>query len=682
LLRRRRLTAEKLEPRLALTAAGIMPTLLADPIASAATVEPAKVALADDAYENNDTVATAYDLGTLTSPKTIGSLVMADGADWYKFTIISAAKPGDFVSINFNNGQGDLQLAIYSSYGYVMGASEGTGNTEGVTLNLLQPGTYYAKVYGAGGAQNPSYSLTISPPAASTSLVDDGYENNDTAATAYDLGTLTAAKTINSLVMADSEDWYKFTITSAAKPTDFVSINFNNSQGDLQLAIYSSYGYLMGASQGTGNSEAVTLNLLQPGTYYAKVFGASGAQNPNYSITISPPAAPASAPVTVFPDVAYYGGTQDWALNSINAPEAWAQGYTGQGVIVAVVDTGVDFNHPELNSQIYVNPGEIAGNGIDDDHNGYVDDTSGWDFYSNDNYADDGNGHGTHVAGIIAAAANGFGVTGVAPGAKIMPVRVLGSDGSGSSNSVAAGIRYAVDNGADIINMSLGGSLSTVIQSAIQYAQQHNVLVVSAAGNDSGAMPTYPARLSASLSNLISVGAYNSSNVHASFSDLVGASGAVQVDAPGVAIYSTYLNGQYATLSGTSMATPEVSGLAALTLSANPSLTAAQLRNLIVAGANRAISGSDSVGGVNAAITVALAASGQTTASAASADPNAQLAAARTALANWFASLATELQSQATGQQGRSLGESLSLVSGASRGWRTSAIDQVMRAWG
>jgi subtilisin family serine protease len=426
----------------------------------------------------------------------------------------------------------------------------------------------------------------------------------------------------------------------------------------------------------------VTLNLLQPGTYYAKVFGASGAQNPNYSITISPPAAPASAPVTVFPDVAYYGGTQDWALNSINAPEAWAQGYTGQGVIVAVVDTGVDFNHPELNSQIYVNPGEIAGNGIDDDHNGYVDDTSGWDFYSNDNYADDGNGHGTHVAGIIAAAANGFGVTGVAPGAKIMPVRVLGSDGSGSSNSVAAGIRYAVDNGADIINMSLGGSLSTVIQSAIQYAQQHNVLVVSAAGNDSGAMPTYPARLSASLSNLISVGAYNSSNVHASFSDLVGASGAVQVDAPGVAIYSTYLNGQYATLSGTSMATPEVSGLAALTLSANPSLTAAQLRNLIVAGANRAISGSDSVGGVNAAITVALAASGQTTASAASADPNAQLAAARTALANWFASLATELQSQATGQQGRSLGESLSLVSGASRGWRTSAIDQVMRAWG
>ena len=621
------------------------------------------VALADDAYENNDTVGTAYDLGTLTSPKTIGSLVMTDSEDWFKFTITSAAKPGDFVSIGFNNSQGNLQLAIYSSYGYLMGASEGTGNTEAVTLNLLQPGTYYAKVYGAGGAQNPSYSLTISPPAAAATLVDDAYENNDSAATAYDLGTLTAAKTINSLVMADSEDWFKFKITSAAKPGDFVSIGFNNAQGNLQLAIYSSYGYLMGSSQGIGNSEGVTLNLLQPGTYYAKVYGAGGAQNPNYSLTISPPAA-VSAPVTMFPDVAYFGGSQDWSVNAINAPEAWAQGYTGQGVVVAVVDTGVQFNHPDLNSQIYINTGEIGGNGIDDDHNGYVDDTSGWDFYSNDNYADDGNGHGTHVAGIVAAAANGFGATGVAPGAKIMPIRVLGSDGSGSTNSVAAGIRYAVDNGADIINLSLGGPLSSVIQTAIQYAQQRNVLVVSAAGNESASLPTYPARLSASLSNVISVGAYSSAGAIASFSNDVGTSAAVQVDAPGVSIYSTYLNGQYARLSGTSMAAPQVAGLAALALSANSSLTAAQLRTLIVAGTSQAISGSDSNGGVNAAITVALAVSGQTSASAAGVEANAQLAAAQAALSNWFATLA--------------IGVEAGSLPGAHR---SAAIDEVLRGW-
>ena len=97
--------------------------------------------------------------------------------------------------------------------------------------------------------------------------------------------------------------------------------------------------------------------------------------------------------------MAYYGGSNDWNVNSINAPEAWAQGYTGQGVVVAVVDTGVDMNHPDLVSQIWVNPGEIAGNGIDDDHNGYVDDRSGWDFSAGDNNPDDGNGHGTHVAG-------------------------------------------------------------------------------------------------------------------------------------------------------------------------------------------------------------------------------------------------------------------------------------------
>ena len=621
------------------------------------------VALADDAYENNDTVGTAYDLGTLTSPKTIGSLVMTDSEDWFKFTITSAAKPGDFVSIGFNNSQGNLQLAIYSSYGYLMGASEGTGNTEAVTLNLLQPGTYYAKVYGAGGAQNPSYSLKISPPATAATLVDDAYENNDSAATAYDLGALTAGKTINSLVMADSQDWFKFTITSAAKPGDFVSIGFNNAQGNLQLAIYSSYGYLMGSSQGIGNSEGVTLNLLQPGTYYAKVYGAGGAQNPNYSLTISPPAA-VSAPVTMFPDVAYFGGSQDWSVNAINAPEAWAQGYTGQGVVVAVVDTGVQFNHPDLNSQIYINTGEIGGNGIDDDHNGYVDDTSGWDFYSNDNYADDGNGHGTHVAGIVAAAANGFGATGVAPGAKIMPIRVLGSDGSGSTNSVAAGIRYAVDNGADIINLSLGGPLSSVIQTAIQYAQQRNVLVVSAAGNESAPLPTYPARLSASLSNVISVGAYSSAGAIASFSNDVGTSAAVQVDAPGVSIYSTYLNGQYARLSGTSMAAPQVAGLAALALSANSSLTAAQLRTLIVAGTSQAISGSDSNGGVNAAITVALAVSGQTSAGAAGVEANAQLAAAQAALSNWFATLA--------------IGVEAGSLPGAHR---SAAIDEVLRGW-
>ena len=205
--------------------------------------------------------------------------------------------------------------------------------------------------------------------------------------------------------------------------------------------------------------------------------------------------------------------------------ESWAQGYTGQGVTVAVVDTGVQLTHPDFVNQIWVNPGEIAGNGIDDDHDGYVDDVNGWDFASNDNNPTDQNGHGTHVAGIIAAANNGFGATGVAPGARIMPVRVLDANGSGTDTAVAAGIRFAAQHGANIINLSLGGSYSSVIYAALQYAQSLNVLVVAAAGNEYAATPSNPSSASATLSNVLSVGAYDSSNRIASFSNHVGNSG-------------------------------------------------------------------------------------------------------------------------------------------------------------
>jgi subtilisin family serine protease len=189
---------------------------------------------------------------------------------------------------------------------------------------------------------------------------------------------------------------------------------------------------------------------------------------------------------------------------------------------------------------------------------------------------------------------------------------------------VAAGIRYAAANGADIINLSLGGGFSSIILAAIQYAMSLDVLVVAAAGNESAAAPGYPARFSASLANVISVGAYASSGAIASFSNDVGASGAVQVDAPGVGVYSTYVDGRYGSLSGTSMATPHVAGLAALALSANPNLTASQLRSLIVDGTDRAIAGSDSAGGVNAALTVALAVAGRTSSATTTAQAQAQ----------------------------------------------------------
>ncbi|MEZ6116119.1 MAG: S8 family serine peptidase [Pirellulaceae bacterium] len=154
----------------------------------------------------------------------------------------------------------------------------------------------------------------------------------------------------------------------------------------------------------------------------------------------------------------YFGGANDWNLNAINAPEVWSQGYTGEGIVVAVVDTGVDWTHVDLASNIWTNADEIAGDGIDNDRNGYVDDVYGWNFANRNANVQDANGHGTHVAGTIASLRNGSGSTGVAHDAQIMPVKVLGNNGSGSDYAVSQGIRYAVDNGADVINLSLGGA--------------------------------------------------------------------------------------------------------------------------------------------------------------------------------------------------------------------------------
>ena len=172
-----------------------------------------------------------------------------------------------------------------------------------------------------------------------------------------------------------------------------------------------------------------------------------------------------------------------WGLDRVGAPSAWAAGVTGAGITVAVVDTGVDATHPDLAANMWTNPGEIAGNGLDDDNNGFIDDSRGWDFASNDNDPMDLNGHGTHVAGTIAAANDGSGQTGVAYGARIMPARVLDAAGSGTYAAIANGVRYATANGARVINLSLGGRTgSPDLQLAIQEAAARGVVVVMAAG--------------------------------------------------------------------------------------------------------------------------------------------------------------------------------------------------------
>ncbi len=255
----------------------------------------------------------------------------------------------------------------------------------------------------------------------------------------------------------------------------------------------------------------------------------------------------------------------------IDAPEAWELHRDASGVIVAVIDTGVDITHPDLQGIIWVNEDEIPDNGIDDDGNGYIDDVYGWDFYHDDNTVfdpADGDDHGTHVAGTIAAVANNAtGVAGIAWGARIMPLKFLGPDGGSTAAAIQA-ITYAAQNGATLSNNSWGGGgYSEALRLAIEEA---GTLFVAAAGNDAldnDIIPHYPS--SYDLDNVIAVAASDWEDGLASFSNYGRQS--VDLAAPGFWILST-VPGAYDWFAGTSMATPHVAGAAALLIAAFPDM--------------------------------------------------------------------------------------------------------------
>jgi subtilisin len=293
-----------------------------------------------------------------------------------------------------------------------------------------------------------------------------------------------------------------------------------------------------------------------------------------------------------FPEVADLG---EGSLDLVQAPEVWAQGFTGQGVTIAVIDDGVDYTHPALRDNIWENVREIARNGIDDDGNGFVDDTLGWNFVDNNNDPSDRSfdGHGTHVAGI--AAANGDEIKGVAFNAKIMPIKVLGNAG-GSDEDIARGIRYAVNNGAKVINMSLGGDSPVIapeLVAALQGAKQAGVTVVIAAGNErqsGGALkPGNPARFAAMQDLGIAVGALDNGRFLFEDSNPAGTQRLNYLVAPGVDVRSTLPGGGYGLLSGTSMSTPHVAGVVALMLSANPNLTIDRIEDILAVTASQTV---------------------------------------------------------------------------------------------
>lgn len=259
---------------------------------------------------------------------------------------------------------------------------------------------------------------------------------------------------------------------------------------------------------------------------------------------------------------------QQTGLWLMQVPQTWDVMPNMKEALVAVVDTGVDVTHPDLADRIWVNPGEsgwdVNGvdrrtNGIDDDGNGYVDDWQGWNMVAGNNNAADDQGHGTHSAGIIGASVNNsIGVAGIAPNARILPIKVLDNTGYGSYSQAAEGIVYAADMGARIINLGFGGTGSSeLLQNAINYAVAHGALVIAAAGNGGANTTYYPA----AYSGVIAVGSVDDGLTWSPFSS-TGAH--ISLVAPGVSVYSTGLNGSYDASSGTSMSSAQVSGVAAL----------------------------------------------------------------------------------------------------------------------
>ncbi len=279
-----------------------------------------------------------------------------------------------------------------------------------------------------------------------------------------------------------------------------------------------------------------------------------------------------------------------WGLQRVGAPEAWDTQTGSSTVVVAVLDTGVGWDHQDLSANIWNNDDE-AENGADSDGNGYIDDIRGWDFVKmpdGDNDPDDDNDpsyHGTHVSGTLGADGdNGIGITGVNWSVSIMPLKILDANGDGFVSHEIEAINYAVANGANIINASFsGGTYSQSERDAIHSARAAGVLFVAASGNDgtdNGDVPVYPA--SYELDNIIAVAATDDKDVLASFSNYGAMS--VDVTAPGVWIYSTKGGDSYQYLSGTSMATPHVTGLAALIWADNGGFTYDQVKERILNG--------------------------------------------------------------------------------------------------
>ena len=478
------------------------------------------------------------------------------------------------------DGNGDLGLQLanweYSNDNGLSWTSLGSSETLTVTPEIADSLVRARLTYiDDEGFDETIISDSVSIPALPPETNDDFGNTTGTS------GRLNIGSTATGTLEENGDrDWFEVNLTIGS------SYNFavtGEGLGDPYLRLYDSNGVLLDENDDySGLNSAI--NGFQPtstGQYYLGVGAWSDAGTGSYLVSASESEVypPGYSPENGYGQIdvqrafeQHLGITLDsvadlggnlWSLDNINAPEVWTpsgdfSGATGNGTVVAVVDTGVDLDHREFSGRI----------------------VQGYDFVSNDSIADDGNGHGTHVAGTIAGANDGFGVTGVAYDALIMPIRVLDNNGSGYTSDVIDGIFYATNNGADVINLSLGGGgYSQAMADAIAYATSLGSVVVMAAGNSGGSSPDYPAAHAVDYG--LAVGAVDQNGDMASFSNLAGDIALDYVTAPGVNIYSSTPGNNYDSYNGTSMATPHVAGAAALLMEHDPNLSAETIEDLL-----------------------------------------------------------------------------------------------------
>lgn len=566
-------------------------------------------------------------------PEQVGDF---DPVDVYRFSL---ATPNQlWVTLDGLSADADIRIGSdrnqdgIISYDEVLGSGfRGGTESENVYIPALVAGDYYILVEQYSG--NTAYNLTVETNPVRFPLLE--------AVPLVAPLSPTPQTVVGGLTATNLADTYRFSVTE----TSDIQLNLQGlgASADLHLIqdvngngivdtgeILSMAPTLEDLINSLGevpfvprNSEQITFLGLPAGDYFVSVNRFVSDTSYNLNLAATPASSnfntlfgyglvdagaavaqaigePGLAPVGDLTSEAFSNNTRD--LNLMNVPAVWNRGFTGEGVIVAILDDGVDLQHPDLTNNIWVNSTEIANNGIDDDGNGFVDDVWGWDFVegNNDPNPDLYNAHGTHVAGTVAAQRNGVDIVtgvfpaemnGVAYNATIMPVRVLGDYQTiaEADVAIASGIRYAVQNGAQVLQMSLGNYVGDptfpLTEAALEYAREQGVVAVISAGNErdrfGATRPSDPAFL-ANQNLAIAVGAVNQDNQLATFSNPAGPNPLPLVVAPGVDVLSTDLYQDYNFRTGTSMAAPHVTGVVALMLEANPTLTPAQVEQILI----------------------------------------------------------------------------------------------------